>query len=78
MENYEISRNIDIFSKRLNDLKDAIDLVGLVKKIESDDDLITSPTFYNDLEKSQMILKRVKKQQIRGLCSVHILMRLVL
>lgn len=63
MENYEISRNIDIFSKRLNDLKDAIDLVGLVKKIESDDDLITSPTFYNDLEKSQMILKRVKKQK---------------
>lgn len=63
MENYEISRNIEIYSKRLIDLKDAVDLVGLVKKIESDDLLIASPTFYEDIEKSHAILKRVKKEK---------------
>lgn len=63
MENYEIFRNIEIFTKRLNDLKVAIDLVGLVKQIESDEALIADPTFYNDLTKSQTILKDVKKHK---------------
>lgn len=63
MENYEIFRNIENFSKRLNDLKESIDLVGLVKKIESDDILVASPTFYNDINQSNIILKRIKKQK---------------
>ena len=37
MENYEINKNIESFTKRLNDLKEAIDLSGLIKQIEEDE-----------------------------------------
>lgn len=63
MENYEIFKNIEVFNKRLNDLEESIDLVGLVKQIESDEALIANPTFYNDLNKSQYVLKEIKKHK---------------
>ena len=37
MENYEIIKNIDLFSTRLIELKNASDLDGLVKKIEENE-----------------------------------------
>ena len=62
MVNYEIFRNIEIFTKRLNDLKVAIDIEGLVKQIKKDEELIADPSFYEDLVNSQKVLKEIKKQ----------------
>lgn len=63
MENYEINKNIESFTKRLNDLKEAIDLSGLIKQIEEDEKIIADPNFYNDLANSQIVLKQVKKHK---------------
>ena len=59
----EINKNIESFTKRLNDLKEAIDLSGLIKQIEEDEKIIADPNFYNDLANSQIVLKQVKKHK---------------
>ena len=63
MVNYEILRNIEIFTKRLNDLKVAIDIEGLVRQIKKDEELIADPSFYEDLTNSQKVLKDIKKHK---------------
>lgn len=63
MENYEIIKNIDLFSTRLIELKNASDLDGLVKKIEESEKAIASPSFYDDMKSAQKLLKQLKKDQ---------------
>lgn len=63
MENYEIIKNIDLFSTRLIELKNASDLDGLVKKIEENEKAIASPSFYDDMKNAQKLLKQLKKDQ---------------
>lgn len=63
METYEISRNIELYTKRLSDLKKTINLEELKKIISNDEELIQEPSFYNDIDKSQQVLKRIKKNK---------------
>lgn len=63
MENYEILKYIDLFSRRLSELKVAINLDGLVKQIEEDLRTIASPSFYDDMKEAQKLLKKNKKDK---------------
>lgn len=63
MEAYEISRNIELYTKRLTDLKNTINLEELEANIKKDEEISFSPTFYNDIDKSQQVLKRIKKNK---------------
>lgn len=63
MECYEILRYFELFSKRLDDLKTSIDVEGREKELESMKTVINDPNFYNDLNKSQNILKKYKNEQ---------------
>lgn len=63
MENYEIVKNIDLFSTRLIELKNASNLDGLVQEIEKNQEVIASPSFYEDMKQAQKLLKQMKKDQ---------------
>ena len=63
MENYEILKNIDSFSLRLQELKNAINIDGLEKDIAEKEELSSSPSFYGDMKKAQSILKELKKSK---------------
>lgn len=63
MENYEILKNIDSFSYRLKELKNAINIDGLEKDIKEKEELSSSPSFYEDMKKAQSILKELKKKK---------------
>lgn len=63
MENYEIVKKIEDFSKRLEELKKAINIDGLNKSIDDDNKLMLDPSFYSDMNKAQKVLKRVKHNQ---------------
>ena len=60
MENYEISKSLEVFNQRLEGLKKAIDVEKLQNSIESDEMLMGSPMFYQDLKQAEKVLKRVK------------------
>lgn len=60
MENYEISKSFESFSQRLEGLKLAIDVEKLKNSITSDELLMGSPTFYQDMKHAEKVLKRVK------------------
>lgn len=63
MENYEIIKNIEMFSTRLCELKNAANLDGLVKQIEENEKTIASPSFYENMKNAQKMLKQMKKDQ---------------
>lgn len=63
MENYEILKKFEEFSTRLNELKVAINLEGLKNKIASNEKIIASPDFYNDMREAQKLLKQDKKDK---------------
>lgn len=63
MENYEILKNIELFSTRLIELKNASNLDGLVKEIQENELAIASPSFYDDMKSAQKLLKQLKKDQ---------------
>ena len=63
MENYEILKNIDSFSLRLQELKSAINIDGLVCDIKEKEELSSSPSFYNDMKSAQSVLKDLKKNK---------------
>lgn len=60
MENYEVFKKLESFQIRLNELEDAIDVEKLKSDIALDESLIASPTFYQDMNKAQKVLKKVK------------------
>ena len=61
MENYEILKNIELFSTRLIELKNASNLDGLVKEIQENELAIASPSFYDDMKSAQKLLKQLEK-----------------
>lgn len=63
MENYEILKNIDLFSTRLVELKNASNLEGLLKEISENEIIIASPSFYDDMKNAQKMLKQMKKDK---------------
>ncbi len=63
MENYEIIKKIDDFSCRISELTKAVNVDGLNKLIEDDNQLMANPSFYTDMISAQKVLKRVKHNQ---------------
>ena len=63
MENYEVSKYIEDFTLRLSELKKAVNVDGLNQNIEEDNKLIVDPSFYNDMQTAQKVLKRIKRNQ---------------
>ena len=63
MENYEILKKFEEFKTRLDELKVAINLDGLQKKIKDNEQVIASPDFYNDMKEAQKLLKQDKKDK---------------
>ena len=61
MENYEILKNIDSFSLRIQELKNAINIDGLENDIKEKEELSSSPSFYGDMKVAQTVLKELKK-----------------
>ena len=63
MENYEIIKHIEDFSKRISELTKAVNVDGLNKLIDDDNKLMLDPSFYSDMNNAQKVLKRVKYNQ---------------
>lgn len=60
MENYEIIKKIEDFSERIAELKKAIDVDKIVRDITEDEQQISAPDFYKDMQIAQKVLKRLK------------------
>lgn len=63
MENFEISRNIENFKKRISGLEKAIKIDLLAESIQKDEALLLEPNFYNDMNQAQKVLKRLKEEK---------------
>ena len=63
MENYEIVKHIEDFSKRIEELTKAVNVDGLNKLIDEDNKMMLDPSFYSDMNNAQKVLKRVKYNQ---------------
>lgn len=63
MENYEINKYIEDFSKRINDLKEAINIEKLNSDLQENEKLLNNPNFWNDQIRSAKILKEIKDQK---------------
>lgn len=63
MENFEIIKSIELFSKRLEELKEALDMNQLEQTIKENDELITSASFYDNMSSAQKVLKQLKKDK---------------
>src|SRR5690554_4202093 len=63
MENYEISKAINDFSKRINELKNAINIEKLKIDLKANEEKMSNPNFWNDNETSKKVLKEVKLQK---------------
>lgn len=63
MENYEIVKKIDEFKERLSELEKAINIEKVFEDIKSNEDLMATPTFYNDMDEAQKVLKKVKEDK---------------
>lgn len=61
MENYEILKKIEEFSKRIEELKNAINLEDMKLKISNYEKMMLEPDFYSDMNNAQKILKEVKE-----------------
>jgi len=61
MENYEILKELQSFQTRINELELAINVDKLHSDIASDEALMASPTFYQDMKAAERVLKRVKE-----------------
>lgn len=61
MENYEIFKELESFKIRISELEIAVNVEKVHSDIASDEELIASPTFYNDMKFAEKILKRVKE-----------------
>lgn len=61
MENYEISKNIESFKKRLLELRKTIDFEKMTNDIDDKQKMTEDPSFYLDIKKTKPILKELKK-----------------
>ncbi len=60
MELYELKRELENLSSRSSSLKDAVGLEGLVKEVEENELIMNSNDFWNDKDKANKILSKVK------------------
>ncbi|MFA6628082.1 MAG: peptide chain release factor 2 [Bacilli bacterium] len=60
MENYEIVKKIEDFKTRLRELKEAIDVDALEKKLKEYETMMNDTNFWNDSQNSAKILKELK------------------
>ncbi|HNZ50500.1 MAG TPA: peptide chain release factor 2 [Bacilli bacterium] len=61
MENYEISKYLEDFKTRINELSQAIKVENIQKEVVDAEELMKSPTFYQDMQEAQKVLKRFKE-----------------
>ncbi|MGD9604715.1 MAG: peptide chain release factor 2 [Bacilli bacterium] len=61
MENYEISKHLEDFKTRIDELSHAIKVDKIKKEVSDSEELMKSPTFYNDMQQAQKVLKRFKE-----------------
>lgn len=60
MERYEINKNYNNFKEKILELSKAIDIVNLKKEVSDLMKLTVAPNFYNEVNKAQKILKKIK------------------
>ncbi|MFA5542402.1 MAG: peptide chain release factor 2 [Bacilli bacterium] len=63
MENYEINKHIEDFSKRIADLKQAINVEKLSSDLKENEKLLNNPNFWNDQKTSAKVLREIKEQK---------------
>ena len=52
MENYEISKHIEDYKTRIGELSKAIKIDKIEKEVVDSEELMKSPTFYNDMQQA--------------------------
>ncbi len=63
MESYEIIKNYELFSKRINDLKTSLDIDKKEEEVKELEKRINDASFYNDINNSQIVLKKYKSEK---------------
>ena len=63
LENYEISKKIEDFDVRLDELSRAIDLDKIKTRLSENEKIMEDPNFWNNQEKSTSILKSIKNDK---------------
>lgn len=63
MENYEISKKLEDFKRRVNELDQAKKFDLVHKSIVEDENAMAEPNFYNDMNSAQKVIKRVKESK---------------
>lgn len=76
MENYEISKHIEDYKTRIGELSKAIKIDKIEKEVVDSEELMKSPTFYNDMQQAQRTLKRFKEAK-EVLDTYHLLLNLL-
>lgn len=61
MENYEISKNIDNFKQRLDELEVALNISELKVTLDQKENLMNDPNFWNDSKTSAKVLREIKE-----------------
>ncbi|MGD9886694.1 MAG: peptide chain release factor 2 [Bacilli bacterium] len=76
MENYEISKHIEDYKTRIGELSKAIKIDKIEKEVVDSEELMKSPTFYNDMQQAQKTLKKFKEAK-EVLDTYHLLQNLL-
>lgn len=61
MENYEITKNIDNFKERIDELEVALNINELEEKLTQKENLMNDPNFWNDSKTSAKVLREIKE-----------------
>ena len=60
MENFEISKALNDFKKRNEELASAINIKEVKEELKTNEQLMDSPDFWNNQDKSKVVLKKIK------------------
>ena len=60
MENFEISKALNDFKKRIEELASAINIKEVKEELKTNEQLMDSPDFWNNQDKSKVVLKKIK------------------
>lgn len=60
MENFEISKALNDYKRRIDELNNAINLQNIKDQLQENEQLLDSPSFWNNPNQSKNVLKKIK------------------